>query len=74
MLLPVFTVADLIALYFVVDVVTTFFYYYLMTPKDKDSILKKVGSYVDSNATGWIMMKSILGSQLETLGRALKNV
>ena len=45
-----------------------------MTPKDKDPILKKVGSYTDSNATGWSVMKSILGSQLETLGRGLKNI
>ena len=41
----------------------------LITPKDKDPILKKVGSYTDSNATGWSVMKSILGSQLEILGR-----
>ena len=47
----------------------------LMTPKDKDPVLKKkVESYIDSNATGWSVMKSILGSQLEILGRGLKNI
>ena len=46
----------------------------LMTPKDKDPILKKVGSYTDSNATGWSVMKSTLGSQQEILERGLRNI
>ena len=46
----------------------------LMTPKDKDPILKKVGSYTDLNATGWSVMKSILGSQQEILERGLRNI
>ena len=46
----------------------------LMTPKDKDPILKKVGSYTDSNATGWSVMKSILGSQQGILERGLRNI
>ena len=30
----------------------------LLAPKDKDSILKKVESYIDINVTGWIVMKN----------------
>ena len=43
-----------------------------MTPRIKIQSLKEVGSYTDSNATGLCAMKSILGSQLETLGERLK--
>ena len=46
----------------------------LMNPKDKDPILKKVGSNIDSNATGWSVMKNILGSQQEILERGLRNI
>ena len=46
----------------------------LMTPKDKDLILKKVGSYTDLNVTGWSVMKSTLGSQQEILERGLRNI
>ena len=46
----------------------------LMTTKDKDPILKKVGSYTDLNATGWSVMKSILGSQQDNLERGLRNI
>ena len=46
----------------------------LMTPKDKDPILKKVGSSTDSNATEWSVMKSTLGSQQEILERGLRNI
>ena len=31
----------------------------LMVTKDKDPILKKVGSYTDINVTGWIVMGNI---------------
>ena len=31
----------------------------LMAPKDKDPILKKGGSYTDTNVTGWIVMRNI---------------
>ena len=46
----------------------------LMNPRIKIQSLKKVGSYTDSNATRWIVMKSTLGSQLETLERGLKDI
>ena len=46
----------------------------LITPKDKDPILKKVGSYTNSNATEWNVMKSTLGSQQEILERGLGNI
>ena len=46
----------------------------LMTPKDKDPILKKVGSYTDLKTTGWSVMKNTLGSQQEILERGLRNI
>ena len=45
----------------------------LMAPKDKDPILKKVESYIDTNVTGWIVMMNILESQQEILKRGLRN-
>ena len=42
---------------------------HLMSPKDKDPINKKVGSYTDLSVTGSIVMMNILVSQLETLRR-----
>ena len=35
----------------------------IMSPKDKDPILKKVESYTDTHVTGWNVMKSILENQ-----------
>ena len=46
----------------------------LMAPKDKDPILKKVGSYIDISVTGWIVMMSILESQQEILKRGTRNI
>ena len=46
----------------------------LMAPKDKHPLLKKVGSYIDISVTGWIVMMSILGSQLEILERGTRNI
>ena len=46
----------------------------LMTPKDKDPILKKWGHIQIQNATGWNVMKSTLGSQQEILERGLRNI
>ena len=46
----------------------------LMTPKDKGPILKKVGLYTDSNATGWSVIKNTLRSQQEILERGLRNI
>ena len=43
-----------------------------MAPKDKDPILKKVESYIDTNMTGWIVMMNILESQQEILKRGFK--
>ena len=45
-----------------------------MAPKDKDPILKKVGSYIDISVTGWIVMMSILESQQEILKRGTRNI
>ena len=42
---------------------------HLMSPKDKDPILKKVGSYTGTSVTGLIVMMNILVSQLEILKR-----
>ena len=46
----------------------------LMAPKDKDPLLKKVGSYIDISVTGWIVMRSILESQQEILKRGTRNI
>ena len=43
----------------------------LMAPKAPLS--KKDGVYIDSNVTGWIVMKSILGNLQEHLERGSKN-
>ena len=42
---------------------------HLMSPKDKDPINKKVGSYTGLSVTGLIVMMNILVSQLEILKR-----
>ena len=42
---------------------------HLMSPKDKDPINKKVGSYTGLSVTGLIVMMSILMSQPEILKR-----
>ena len=42
---------------------------HLMSPKDKDPINKKVGSYTGLSVTGLIVMMNILVSQLEILMR-----
>ena len=42
---------------------------HLMSPKDKDPINKKVGSYTGLSVTGLIVMMNTLVSQLETLKR-----
>ena len=42
---------------------------HLMSPKDKDPLLKKVGSYTGISVTGLIVMMNILVSQLEILKR-----
>ena len=36
--------------------------------------LKRVGSYTDTNVTGWSVMKSILENQHEHLERGSKNI
>ena len=46
----------------------------LMAPKDKDPLLKKVGSYTGISVTGWIVMMNTLGSQLGILKRGLRNI
>ena len=45
----------------------------IMAPKDKDHILKKVGSYTDIDVIGWIVMRSTLGNQQEHLLIGSKN-
>ena len=46
----------------------------LMAPKDKDPLLKEVGSYIDTSVTGFIVMRSILESQQEILRRGTRNI
>ena len=46
----------------------------LMAPKDQDTIQKKVGSYTDTNVTGWSVMRNTLESPLEHLERGSKNI
>ena len=46
----------------------------LMAPEDKDPLLKKVGSYIDTSVTGLIVMRSILESQQEILRRGTRNI
>ena len=46
----------------------------LMAPKDKDPLLKKVGSHIDISVTGWIVMRSILESQQGILKRGTRNI
>ena len=45
----------------------------LMAPKDKDPILRKVGSSIDSNVAGLTVMRSTLGNPPGHLERGLKN-
>ena len=45
---------------------------HLMSPKDKDPINKKVGSYTGISVTGLIVMMNILVSQLENFEERLK--
>ena len=45
-----------------------------MSPKDKDPINKKVGSYTGISVTGLIVMMNILVSQLEILKRGWRNI
>ena len=46
----------------------------LMAPKDQDAIQKKVGSFIDTNVTGWSVMKNTLVSPLGPLVRGSKNI
>ena len=46
---------------------------FLVAPKDKDPILKKVQSYTGINVTGWSVMKSTLESLQEHLERGSRN-
>ena len=43
-------------------------------PRIKIHSSRKVESYIDTNVTGWILMKSILESQQEILKRGLRNI
>ena len=45
-----------------------------MAPKDKDPLLKKVGSYIGTNVTGWTVNMNILVSQQEILKRGTRNI
>ena len=46
----------------------------LMAPKDKDPIQKKVESSIDTNVTGWSVMKSTLESPQELLEKGSENI
>ena len=45
-----------------------------MAPKDQDAIKKKVGSFIDTNVTGWSVMRNTLVSPLGPLVRGSKNI
>ena len=45
-----------------------------VAPKDRDTIQKKVESYIDSNVTGWNAMRNTLESPQEHLERGSKNI
>ena len=46
----------------------------LMAPKDKDHILKKVGSYTNTLVIRWSVMRSTLGNQQGYLLKGSKNI
>ena len=46
----------------------------LVPPKDQDTIQKKVESYIDTNVTGWSVMRNTLESPQEHLDLGSKNI
>ena len=46
----------------------------LMAPKDKDPIMKKVGSSIDTGVIGWIVIRNILVNPQGCLVRGSRNI